>query len=90
MSQNLDQFGTFPIKIVWAFKEWPSWQNIAQSGACTIKNYRFVIYGYRSKLVHFFKAVCLSKLVKVTDNRKDTSLLQNMSILHKLRTCNFL
>ncbi len=36
--------------------------------------YGFVIYGFRSKLV------CLSKPVKATDNRKDTILLQNLSV----------
>jgi hypothetical protein len=36
------------------------------------------------------KLVCLSKQVKVTDNLKGTNLFQNMSILCKLRICNFL
>ncbi len=39
-----------------------------------IKNYGLVIYGLRSKLV------CLTKLVKVTDSRKDISLPGNLSI----------
>ncbi len=51
-------------------------------GACIIKT--FVILRFRSKLV------CLSKAVKMTDNRKDTSLLQNLSIFHKLWLRNFL
>jgi hypothetical protein len=35
------------------------------------------------------KLVCLSKPVKVTNNKKDTSLLQNMCILCNLRVRNF-
>jgi hypothetical protein len=42
--------------------------------ASTIKHYGSVMYGFHSKLV------CMSKQRKVTDNRKGTSLLQNMSI----------
>jgi hypothetical protein len=45
---------------------------------CTILHYGFVIYWFRSKLV------CLSKPVKVTDNRKGTSLLRNLSIFRIL------
>jgi len=42
--------------------------------ACTIKHYGSVMYGFYNKLV------CLSKQRKVTDNRKRTSLLPNLSI----------
>ncbi len=48
------------------------------------KSYRFVIYSLSSKLI------CLSKPVKVTDKIKDTSLLQNLSISHKLQIRNAL
>jgi hypothetical protein len=34
------------------------------------------------------KLICLSKPVKVIDKIKDTSLLQNLSISHKLQICN--
>ena len=34
------------------------------------------------------KLVCLSKLVKMTNNRKDASLQRNMSIFRKLRIRN--
>jgi hypothetical protein len=34
--------------------------------------------------------VCLPKPLKGTDNRKDTSLLQNLSIFRKLQICNAL
>ncbi len=43
-------------------------------GACIIKYYEFTMHRLRSKLV------CLSILVKVTDDNKDTSFLCNMSI----------
>jgi hypothetical protein len=43
------------------------------------------MYGHRNKLVCLFRVVCLSKPVKRTDNRKDTSLLRYMSIFHRLR-----
>ncbi len=44
----------------------------------------FVLYGLRNRLV------CLLKIVKGTDNKKDTSLLQNMSIFRKLQPKNIL
>ncbi len=49
-----------------------------------IIHYVFVIYGIRSELV------CFSKPVKVTNNRKDTSLLWNLSIFCKLQVRNVL
>ncbi len=47
-------------------------------GPVQLKLYISLAYIFRSKLV------CLSKLVKVTDNRKGTSLLQILSILLKI------
>ncbi len=49
------------------------------------KYYGFIIYKFCNKLQRLSKLVCLSKPVKVIDDRKDTSLLQNMSMIHKLR-----
>ncbi len=43
------------------------------------KHYGFVIYGFRSKLM-FVQAGVFFKPVNVTDNRNDSSLLQNLSI----------
>jgi hypothetical protein len=51
------------------------------SGACTIKYHGLVIYGYCNKME------CLDF---VTTNRKDTSLLQILSICHKLWVRNVL
>ncbi len=45
----------------------------------TYKHNRFVKYGLCSKLVR------LSRPLKVTDNRKGASLLQNVYIFRKLR-----
>ncbi len=42
-------------------------------GSFTIKHYRFIMHGFRSKLV------CLFKLMIVTGSIKGTSLLQNPS-----------
>ncbi len=39
----------------------------ARPGACTIKHYEFVMYGFRSKLV------CVSQTMIETDNTKNTS-----------------
>jgi hypothetical protein len=58
--------------------------------ACTIKHYGFVIYGFCSRLECLSKLVCLSKPVKVTDYRRDTILLRNLSIFRKLRVRKFL
>jgi len=44
----------------------------------TPKRYRFVMYGFCSKIM------CLYRLVFVIDNRKDTSFLQNLSIFLKI------
>ncbi len=48
------------------------------------------MYGLCSKLVSLIKLVCLSTPVKVTYNRKDTSLVWNMYIFGKLRIRNAL
>jgi hypothetical protein len=45
-----------------------------------ISHYLFVMHGFHSKLV------CLSKPVNVVKNKKDTSLLRNLSIVRTLRT----
>jgi hypothetical protein len=48
------------------------------------------MYRFGSELLCLSKLMCLSKQVEVTDSRKDTSLLQNLSIFRKLRICNVL
>jgi hypothetical protein len=52
------------------------------------KHYEFKMNRFCNKLVCLLKQICLSKTVKVT--KKDTSLLRNLSISHKLRIYNVL
>jgi hypothetical protein len=58
--------------IIMFVKCWATW------GLCCKTHSGLVIYRFRSKLT------CFSKLVEVTDNRKDTSLLQYLLISLKL------
>jgi hypothetical protein len=51
--------------------------------ARTMNRYEFIMYRLRSKIACLFKLVCFSK-------PKDASLLQNLSISHKLRIRNIL
>ncbi len=75
----------------WRYAEW-RYASVAMlcevmvSDACQVSLWPewFVIYGLRNRLVRLFK------LVKGTDNKIDTSLLQNMSIFRKLQPKNIL
>jgi hypothetical protein len=48
-------------------------------GACTIKQYGFVMFGFHNKLM----CLSLSKSVEVTDTSKKTNLLRNLSFFRK-------
>ncbi len=72
MIQNLCLFFSLPsvvvelLAILWFFTKLKM-HNIPR--ACTIKHYVLIMYVFLNKLMWLFKLVCLSKPVKVTNNK---------------------